>query len=81
MSASEIQESHMTILYHIDANTPVNVVERVKGLNIVLVENLLSVPHINYLNDACLKARNLLKVFSHKCWGNDRNTFLQFIDP
>ena len=52
------------------------VVAESKFLGVIFDRKLSFIPHIKYVKAKCLKALNLLKVFSHTSWGADRTTLL-----
>ena len=57
--------------------SPIPVVEESKFLSILFDRKLSFITHIKYLKAKCLKALNLLKVFSHTSWVADRTTLLK----
>ena len=55
---------------------PIPVVEEAKFWVICLIRNSVFVPHIKVLKAKCLKALDVLKVFSNTNWGGDRSVLL-----
>ena len=55
----------------------IEVVPEFKFLGLLFDSKLSFIPHINYLNNKCQKALNLLRVSSSMDWGADRKVLLR----
>ena len=72
----QLRKQHDDPVLHL-YGSPIPVVEESKFLGILFDRKLSFIPHIKYLKAKCLKALNLLKVFSHTSLGADRTTLLK----
>ena len=69
--------SNMMIRFYIYMDHLFQLLRNLISLAFYFNRKLSFIPHIKYLKAKCLKALNLIKVFSHTSWGADQTSLLK----